>query len=65
MRSYGSKEIISILKKDGWFVVCAKGSHYHFKHPTKSGRVTVPHPNKDLAIGTVKSIFKQAQIKID
>ncbi|WP_323094676.1 type II toxin-antitoxin system HicA family toxin, partial [Aeromonas hydrophila] len=33
-----------------------------FKHPTKKGRVTIPHPNKDLPKGTVKSILKQAGI---
>ncbi|WP_413926715.1 type II toxin-antitoxin system HicA family toxin [Clostridioides sp. ZZV14-5902] len=35
-----------------------------FKHPTKKGKVTVPHPNKDLPLRTVKSIFKQAGINI-
>ncbi|MCO6524639.1 MAG: type II toxin-antitoxin system HicA family toxin [Candidatus Schmidhempelia sp.] len=29
----------------------------------KLGRVTVPHPKKDLPIGTVKNIFKQAGLK--
>ncbi|WMY91896.1 type II toxin-antitoxin system HicA family toxin [Snodgrassella communis] len=29
----------------------------------KSGRVTVPHPKKDLPLGTVKNIFKQARLK--
>ncbi|MDK0966304.1 type II toxin-antitoxin system HicA family toxin, partial [Clostridium perfringens] len=35
-----------------------------YKHPTKKGRLTIPHPKKDLPIGTVRSIFKQAGIKI-
>jgi len=39
-----SKDIISALKADGWVQVAQKGSHLQFKHPTKPGRVTVPHP---------------------
>ncbi|MDD3287944.1 MAG: type II toxin-antitoxin system HicA family toxin [Alphaproteobacteria bacterium] len=58
-----SRKIIKIIEKDGWFLVATKGSHHQFKHPTKTGRVTVPHPKKDLPRGTVKSIMKQARIK--
>lgn len=58
-----SKDIIKKLEKDGWELVATKGSHHQFKHPTKSGRVTVPHPKKDMKIGTVKSIMKQAGLK--
>jgi predicted RNA binding protein YcfA (HicA-like mRNA interferase family) len=36
--------------------------HYQFKHPIKKGKVTVPHPKKDLPIKTVTSIFKQADL---
>ncbi len=59
------KEIISILKNDGWFQVSQKGSHKQFKHLTKAGRVTVPDhgQNKDLAKGTENSILKQAGLK--
>lgn len=55
-----SREIIKRLRKDGWELVHIKGSHYQFKHPHKSGRVTVPHPKKDMPVGTLKSIFRQA-----
>jgi len=44
--------------------IFATGSHHSFKHETKKGRVVVPHPKKDLPIGTVKNIAKQAQIKL-
>jgi predicted RNA binding protein YcfA (HicA-like mRNA interferase family) len=37
-----------------------RGDHHQFKHPVKSGKVTVPHLNKDMAIGTLKSTYKQA-----
>ncbi len=58
-----SADIIKILKKDGWKKHHQKGSHCQFKHPVKPGRVTVPHPKKDLPKKTVQSIFKQAKIK--
>ena len=57
-----SREIIKLLKKDGWKLVAIKGSHQQYKHPIKPGRVTVPHPNKDFPKGTLNSILKQAEI---
>ena len=59
-----SREVIRALKDDGWFLVRSKGSHQHFQHPTKTGTVTVPHPKKDLSLGVLKSIEKQAKIKL-
>ncbi|MET3214265.1 MULTISPECIES: type II toxin-antitoxin system HicA family toxin [Burkholderia] len=58
-----STELIRMLEADGWFLVRTKGSHHHFKHPTKPGLATVPHPNKDLPMGTTKSILKTAGLK--
>ncbi|WP_204336808.1 type II toxin-antitoxin system HicA family toxin [Cryomorpha ignava] len=49
-----------MIKKDGWRIVRTKGSHHHFKHPIKRGIVTIPHPKKDIPIGTAKSILTQA-----
>jgi predicted RNA binding protein YcfA (HicA-like mRNA interferase family) len=57
-----SSEIIRLLKQDGWHVHNVRGSHHQFKHPTKPGKITVPHPKTDLPIGTAKAIFKQAEI---
>ncbi|MDE0490508.1 MULTISPECIES: type II toxin-antitoxin system HicA family toxin [Psychrobacter] len=58
-----SSELIDMLIADGWYWVATKGSHFQYKHKTKKGRVTVPHPKKDLPKGTVNSIFKQAGLK--
>ena len=58
-----SRTLIKMLEEDGWVLAATRGSHHQFKHPRKSGRVTIPHPKKDLPIGTVKSVFKQAGIK--
>ena len=59
-----SREVIRRLMDDGWFEVAQVGSHVQFKHATKAGRVTVPHPKRDLPMGTLKSIEKQAGIKL-
>lgn len=55
-----SREVIQLIEADGWYQVDVKGSHYQFRHPTKRGRVTVPHPKSELPKGTVRSILKQA-----
>ncbi len=55
-----SRDIIKKLENDGWELVAVRGSHHQFKHKTKPGRVTVPHPKKDLTPGTLNSIAKQA-----
>ncbi len=58
-----SRSIIKILKKNGWKQIRTTGDHYHFRHSLKTGIVTVPHPKKDIPIGTVKSIERQSGIK--
>ena len=59
-----SREIIRRLKRDGWYEVNQVGSHKQLKHSNKAGRVTVPHPRRDVPVGTLKSIEKQAGIKL-
>lgn len=59
-----SKEIIRRLTADGWRRVGQEGSHIQFTHSEKPGRVTVPHPKKDLPIGTLLSIEKQSGLKL-
>ena len=58
------RELIKLLKANGWELEHATGSHYIYKHPTK-GSVTVPFHggNNEIATGTLKSILKQAGIK--
>jgi predicted RNA binding protein YcfA (HicA-like mRNA interferase family) len=54
-------EVLRRLKSEGWYLHSTKGSHRQFKHPAKSGRVTVAgKPSDDLAPGTLNSIAKQA-----
>jgi predicted RNA binding protein YcfA (HicA-like mRNA interferase family) len=59
------REAIRIIQEDGWFEVKAKGgSHRQFKHPAKSGRVTIAgKASDDLAPKTFDSILRQAGLK--
>ncbi len=63
MKSYSSREVLKILKSDGWYEAGCDGDHHLFKHPTKKGRVTVTHPRKDFPIKTLRSIFSQAGLE--
>ncbi len=63
MKSYSSKEVISIIEADGWYEVNVVGSHHQFKHPTKKGRVTVKDPCKDIPLPMLKMIEKQSGLK--
>jgi predicted RNA binding protein YcfA (HicA-like mRNA interferase family) len=59
-----SRAVIRALEADGWYRVAQKGSHVQFKHRTKPGRVTVPHPDRDIPAGTLRSIERQARLKL-
>lgn len=59
-----SRDVIAALLKDGWVEVNRVGSHVQFRHPLKRGRATVPHPSRDIPIGTLKSVEKQSGLKL-
>lgn len=58
-----SRAIIGMLKKDGWYLVNIEGSHHHFCHPDKKGKVTVVHPKKDFCMNTLKRMEQQSGLK--
>lgn len=58
-----SRALIKLIEANGWFLVKVVGSHHQYKHPTNPGKVTVPHPKRDLPIGTARSVLKQAGLK--
>ena len=58
------KEAIAIIEDDGWYLARTRGSHRQYKHPLKSGLVTIAGKlSDDLGNGTANSILKQAQLK--
>jgi predicted RNA binding protein YcfA (HicA-like mRNA interferase family) len=52
-----------MLREQGWVIKNQVGSHVQLVHPARPGKVTVPHPKKELPSKTVKSIFKQAGLE--
>ena len=65
MKSYSSREILKLLKKDGWREIACVGDHHQFKHPVKKGGVTVRHPVKDLSLNDLKSIENQSGLHFE
>ena len=61
MKRYKVKEVIKMLKEAGWILVTTRGDHRQYKHPTKSGKVTVRGKlSENLSQELLNSIFKQA-----
>lgn len=57
-------DAINMVQAKGWYLHSQTGSHRHFKHPRKPGRVTIAgRMSKELAPGTLNSIMKQAGLK--
>jgi Predicted periplasmic or secreted lipoprotein len=58
------RDMIKLLDKDGWVLIYQKGSHRQFKHPIKTGKVTVNgKPGDDIYIDNWFSMLKQAGLK--
>ncbi|MFZ2104146.1 MAG: type II toxin-antitoxin system HicA family toxin [Roseiarcus sp.] len=55
-----SADIIRELLDAGWTLDRVRGSHHIFKHPTRPGSIVVPHLKKDLGVGLIAAIRKQA-----
>ncbi|MEJ5114008.1 type II toxin-antitoxin system HicA family toxin [Erwinia billingiae] len=53
-----SRELMTLLKKNGWVLDRVKGSHHIFVKEGKENHITLPHPEKDIAKGTLRDILK-------
>ena len=60
-----SGELIKRLEKSGWVLRGVKGSHHIYIHPRGAGPISIPHPKKDLGVGLVHKLLKQAGLKTD
>ena len=58
------REVIRMLEDDGWILVVTTGSHRQYRHPSKSGRVTVSGQlGDDMPKGTLASVKRQAGLE--
>jgi predicted RNA binding protein YcfA (HicA-like mRNA interferase family) len=62
-KRYSSRELIRMLVANGWVLVKISGDHHKYKHPEKRGIVVLPHPVKDMPVGTAQHLLKQAGIE--
>lgn len=60
--SFKPREVLKILRQNGFIEKRQVGSHMQLFHPENKLRVTVPIHDKDLKRKTLISIFRQAKI---
>ncbi|AHB11136.1 type II toxin-antitoxin system HicA family toxin [Zymomonas mobilis] len=60
MHNMKSRDLIKEVEKAGWILDRTRGSHHVFRHPHYSHHITIPHPKKELGVGLVRAIHKQA-----
>jgi predicted RNA binding protein YcfA (HicA-like mRNA interferase family) len=60
-----SRDLMRRLERDGFELVSMRGSHHKYRHPETRRVVILPHPNRDIPIGTLRSVYKQAGWTID
>ena len=53
-----SRKLLALLKAEGFEEVSSRGSHVKLRKGDRT--VILPHPKKDLPLGTVRSIYCQA-----
>ena len=58
------RDIIKRIEEDGWYLVGIRGDRRHYKHTKKKNIITIAgHSGKDIPIGTLLQVLKQAQIE--
>ena len=58
------RDLLRLVEADGWYLVRTRGSHRQYRHPSKSGLVTVAgHSSDEVAPGTLNSVLKQMGLK--
>jgi predicted RNA binding protein YcfA (HicA-like mRNA interferase family) len=55
-----SRDIIKRLEADGFVLVSVRGSHHKFRQGATGRMVIVTHPRRDIPVGTLRSIYRQA-----
>jgi predicted RNA binding protein YcfA (HicA-like mRNA interferase family) len=58
------REVLTLLRHDGWYLDRTRGSHRQFRHPAKRGTVTVAgSPSDEVHPKTLRSILRQAELE--
>lgn len=59
-----SREIIRRLEAAGWRCKRIRGDHHQFRHADSPHLVTVPHPKRDIALGTLLDIERKSGVRM-
>jgi predicted RNA binding protein YcfA (HicA-like mRNA interferase family) len=63
MKSMSGKALAKLLDKNGWILLRVQGSHHLYGKPDVAKKISVPiHGNKDIKIGLLKYLLKQADL---
>lgn len=57
---FNSRKLIKLLEKDGWVHQRTNGDHHTYKKKGVRHPIVIVHPKKDLPIGLVRRIYKDA-----
>ncbi len=57
-----AKRLIRVLERKGWRLDRSSGSHQIFIHPQTRGTLSVPRHSRDMSVGTLSRILKDAGI---
>lgn len=63
IHTMNSKDLIKLIEAKGWQLKNVRGSHHVYRHPTLPGHISVPHPKKDMGVGLLNKLLKQAGLK--
>ena len=65
MKSISGKTLCKIVEKNGWMLKRVTGSHHIYSKTGVRAILSIPvHGNRDLPIGTLKSILKDADLTL-
>lgn len=60
-----AKEVIKLLRKNGFLLVSQAGSHQKWRHANGRQVIVAMHGNKPIPIGTLKSIIDGSGLEIE
>jgi predicted RNA binding protein YcfA (HicA-like mRNA interferase family) len=55
-----SRDIKRRLEREGWLLDRISSSHHVFRNPRTGAILVLPHPKKDLGIGLIHKLYRQA-----
>jgi predicted RNA binding protein YcfA (HicA-like mRNA interferase family) len=59
---WSSDDVIRVLLREGWTLKRVRGSHRQFENRERTRMVTVPHPSREVARGTLAAIRRSTGI---